>query len=368
MKPFINVVIESLVKFFNASPKFWDQDLIDSAVDSRLKAKSNEFIKMSKPLFDYLEDADSIESAIEKISNMLKKFDTETFESGMVNLLFTSELVGRFSNMRETGRDIEVQSSTRIYNKKASLSVLIEFLELAFDKSPEDAVKFLESQGITISWDWKQQADLIRKHSFTVAKVSSADILQLFKDKLVTALKDGSTIREFTNKIEDILIDNGYQTRADGSAFRIDTIYRTNLQSAYMAGRFFDMLETVDDFPYWQYLAVLDSRTRASHAALNEVTFKANDSFWTTHYPPSGYNCRCRVKSLSEDDIRKKKIKVSRKSDKVEFVNPDGEIIKKKISQINPDEGFDSNPAQQWTPDLSKYSPDIRQALKGFLQ
>jgi hypothetical protein len=203
--------------------------LIDKAVDSRLKAKSKEFIKMSKPLFDLLDESGSIESAIKDISKPLKKFNTDNFESGLTNLLFASDITGRFSNMRETGRDIEVKSSVRYFNKKAPLSVLLDFLELSFDKSPKDAVKFFESQGIAITWDWKAQADAIRKHSFTVAKVSSADILQLFKDKLDSALNDGSTIRDFTKEIEPILIENGYQTGADGSAWRLDTIYRTNL-------------------------------------------------------------------------------------------------------------------------------------------
>lgn len=50
------------------------------------------------------------------------------------------------------------------------------------------------------------------------------------------------------------------------------------------------MTELQDTFPYWQYSAILDGRTRPSHKALHGKIFKATDH---EYYPPIGHRCRC---------------------------------------------------------------------------
>ena len=70
-----------------------------------------------------------------------------------------------------------------------------------------------------------------------------------------------------------------------------------------MAGRYKTQLGNVDDRPYWQYVAVMDRRTRPEHAELNERTFRYDDPFWNSFYPPNGWRCRCRVRALASDDL-----------------------------------------------------------------
>lgn len=49
-----------------------------------------------------------------------------------------------------------------------------------------------------------------------------------------------------------------------GSPWRVATICRTNVQTAYNAGRYAQQSAMHSARPYWQYLAVLDERTRPS--------------------------------------------------------------------------------------------------------
>ena len=229
---------------------------------------------------------------------------------------------------------------------------LIDKLRLCFDKSPEEAMKFLASEGFVVSWDWRQQLDIIKRHCFTVAKVSSADVLQMIHEEILKAVDDGKTYKEFKEEAEKMFKDKGYLKRDDGSAWRLDTIFRTNIQSAYMGGRYFEMTNVKDDFPYWQYIAIRDKRTRPSHSALANKVVKMDDSFWKTHYPPNGYRCRCRVRALGEQDLIDKKLKVT-----------DGGDLKKYPA----DEGFETNPGEQWNPKTNGYFPKLRKYLERAL-
>ena len=94
--------------------------------------------------------------------------------------------------------------------------------------------------------------------------------------------------------------------------WRLRTIYQTNLQSAFMAGRYAQMQAATDSHPYWQYVAIMDSRTRPAHAALNGRTFRHDDPVWSAgFFPPLGYNCRCRARPMSEAAVKREGIALS---------------------------------------------------------
>ena len=86
-----------------------------------------------------------------------------------------------------------------------------------------------------------------------------------------------------------------------GSSYRLKTIYLTNLQSAYMAGRYTEMVAAKDTHPYWQYVAINDKRTRETHRLLHGRVYAADDPVWGSLYPPLDYRCRCRVRPLSRE-------------------------------------------------------------------
>ncbi len=230
---------------------------------------------------------------------------------------------------------------------------LIEKLKLCFDKSPEEAMKFLASEGVKTSWNWQEQLEIIKQHCFTVAKVGNADVLQLIHEEILKAVDDGKSYKDFKDELSQMFQEKGYLKRDDGSAWRLDTIFRTNMQSAYMGGRYFEMQNVKDDFPYWQYIAIRDNRTRASHSELAGKVVRMDDNFWKTHYPPNGYRCRCRVRALGEQDLTDKKLKVT-----------DGDSLKDN----KPDDGFETNPGEQLHPKTNGYYPKLKKYLERALK
>ncbi|HGC5033035.1 TPA: phage minor head protein, partial [Escherichia coli] len=84
-------------------------------------------------------------------------------------------------------------------------------------------------------------------------------------------------------------------TIQQGSPWRLDTIFRTNMSVLYSAGRWAEQMENVDDRPYWMYTGINDSHTRRSHLALHGLVLRWDDPFWQAFYPPNGWRCRCSV-------------------------------------------------------------------------
>lgn len=80
--------------------------------------------------------------------------------------------------------------------------------------------------------------------------------------------------------------------------FRLDWSMRATLED--WEGH----LETKGSRPYWRYTALIDNHTHHMHKVWHGLILPADHPWWRVHYPPNGRNCRCKVMSVSEDDLR----------------------------------------------------------------
>ena len=187
-------------------------------------------------------------------------------------------------------------------------------LKFAIGLEPAAAVEYLRSKNVQVSDRWHEVWQQAHARAFTVAGVARDDVLADIQTSLKNALAKGETFAQWRDGLNQTLENRGWIGRAgvDKSGefhggkiapHRLDTIFRTNMQSSYMAGRYEAQRANLADRPYWQYVAVLDGRTRPAHRALAGRTFRADDPFWRSFYPPNGFRCRCRVRALSQDQV-----------------------------------------------------------------
>lgn len=251
-------------------------------------------------------------------------------------------------------------------------------LSYAIGLPPEEAIAYFKGKGFAFSWNWYEVWEEAHAKAFTVAKAMKLDILQDIRSALDKALADGTTLDTFKKELQPILERKGWWGKEEdgpqlGSAYRLETIFRTNIQSAYSAGRYKTQIENADDRPYWRYVAVMDSRTRPAHSALNGKTFRFDDPFWNTHYPPLGFRCRCRVREYDRQEIKDRNITVesgkgnmvwedrplSMKSDETRPVA--GYKDPKTGKTTFTDMGFSTNPGKvAWEIDPDKYDPALQ--------
>jgi SPP1 gp7 family putative phage head morphogenesis protein len=162
-----------------------------------------------------------------------------------------------------------------------------------FGQPPDVAIQYLENKQLVPSKNWYDIRDAAHNQAFTVANLARIDLLGDIKQSLVDAQRKGLTLEEWRNNITPTLQKKGWWGKDDngrdmGNPWRLETIYRTNLQAAYMAGRRHEMLQATDTHPYWRYVAIMDNRTRPAHKALHGRVMRADDPAWDTIFPPCG--------------------------------------------------------------------------------
>ncbi|WP_457571296.1 phage head morphogenesis protein [Desulfovulcanus sp.] len=264
---------------------------------------------------------------------------------------------------------------------------MVDILVDAFNLPPEEAIEYLKSKGYEISFDWWELWEEAHAKAFTVAKAMQLDILSDIKEMVDKAIEDGITFHEFKKELEPKLKSKGWWGKQKvidpktgkevlawlGTPWRLKTIFNQNVQTAYMAGRYKQMQKTAEKRPYWQYLAVMDSRTRPSHARLHNRIFPADDPFWDSFYPPNGWNCRCHVRSLSKNQLKNYGLEDKVESSEGKLFTED-KLVSKKTGEmrpvtvfkdgdtkISPDVGFSYNPGKEaWQPDINKWPEELQ--------
>lgn len=103
--------------------------------------------------------------------------------------------------------------------------------------------------------------------------------------------RDFSEFKQYSKKIFDQYNDAWLRTE-------YDTAFRT----AQMGRQWNEYVQDADVFPYLKYVTARDERVRHDHQQFDGITLPIGHKFWNTHTPPNGFNCRCRLIQLSDDD------------------------------------------------------------------
>lgn len=259
-------------------------------------------------------------------------------------------------------------------------------LQYAFGLPPKDAVAYFRSKGFAVSDNWWEIWQGANAKAFTVAKATRMDVLESIRAALDKSLVDGMTERDFSKQMESELKrlgwwgkqvwvgENGIAREVQlGSQHRLKTIYRVNHQTAYMAGRYRQQMANADARPFWMYVAIADTKTRAEHARLNGKVFRWDDPIWQVIYPPNGWNCRCRIRALTAAQVERMGLSVENGSDYIESYTAEvgvdprtGEVITQEQQRIRLPNGSTMTPDVGWShnPGAAAFGTDMAIARK----
>lgn len=210
--------------------------------------------------------------------------------------------------------------------------------------NPEEAIAWFRARVRLTPDEYRALEDRARRKAFAVAGVADLDLLSDTFTAIDRAVADGTTYETFVQEIGARL-----EKRWGGpDSSRLGTIFNTNVQSAYSAGRWRQLTDpdVIKERPVWLFDAVLDGRVTPLCRGLDGTTLPADDPWWRTHHPPLHFNCRSGIISLTEQ-----------------------EAATRGVTETPPRapaaSGFGLAPdAGEWTPDLTKYPPELQSAYE----
>ena len=190
----------------------------------------------------------------------------------------------------------------------------VRYMRKRLDLSPDDVAKLEKLYGDTAVKVTRGLGDALEAK----AQEAAADIV-----------KQGMHVQDAMQRMREAFDAAGATPQ---KPFLLETLVRTQIQTAYGAGRWnADQDPAVQEILWgYTYVTAGDDRVREEHAAMEGTCLPKDDPFWQVNWPPNGFNCRC----STVEEFREEKI-----VQPPESVEVDGRIIKPGA-----DEGWGYNP------------------------
>lgn len=165
---------------------------------------------------------------------------------------------------------------------------------------PEQVAFFRQKMGRLVpTRRWDDLIGAAHDQAFMVAGAQKADLLADLAAAVDRAIADGTGLDAFQREFEAAVERHdwhgwtGEETKG-GRAWRVRTIYRTNMRTSYAAGRLAQL--RASNFPLWHYVHGGSRDPRPEHLLVfNGLALPPEHPFWETHYPPSDWGCSCYV-------------------------------------------------------------------------
>ena len=288
-----------------------------------IKAQSN----FNNAIIDIIQGSTSYEELNKRLSEGITLKNIGTIAKAMAEISFYVYLLGRYAITQDM-RDAVGQKY--FVNKKDQLLLFADetppdFLELTGQVLPYDkAIKTFAGKTSMGDSEFKKNYDGIYNRYFTIAGIDSQNTLDQIKSIVEQSLKTGTSYGDFKANARDVLNKAGVTAINDS---RLQLVYQNATLGSYGKGRLDELQSDAGKslFPYWQYVAVMDNRTRPEHGILSGTIRPSNDSWWVLYYPPWAHRCRCTVVGVTEYQIEKKGLKVTESPAKLapsDFQNP----------------------------------------------
>lgn len=197
-----------------------------------------------------------------------------------------------------------------------------------------EAVGFLKSKVPMTKTEWLALEKKMRFRAFTMAKLGEVKVIETVKKQLVKAMEGGEGFAASFDAVKEI----AKASDAALTPFYWETVFRTNVQGAYVAGK----LTQYQKFPpaAYQLLVIEDVRTSdiCRHLLTQSgygVVLPVEHQFWKKYgFPPYHMNCRTGICAVYDSQIGRHGNNVENRS-------------MKSFRKFKVQEGFGGNPIEK---------------------
>lgn len=165
----------------------------------------------------------------------------------------------------------------------------------------EQAISAMVARGIVLpAFYYNVLPTILKSYTFSVAGLANVAQLQQVLDSLTKATAEGVSYAEWVASVKA-----NKMAIATLSPNRLDTIFRTNIQSMYIRGREEQAITHQATRPYLMIDAINDNRVRKNHLAFDGIVTTLYSNIYNSWMNRDKYKCRCSFITLSQRQATK---------------------------------------------------------------
>jgi SPP1 gp7 family putative phage head morphogenesis protein len=164
------------------------------------------------------------------------------------------------------------------------------------EMSYDEAVSFLKSRIPLTKDEWTALEPQLRYRAFTVAALSEVDTVEQARQLCLKAVEDGTPLSEFWTEAHTL-----EGAGVGESPWYWETVYRTNMQTTYNAGRAAEFMKSQPE--YLEFVGIEDGRQTEICRDRSGTILPATHPFWKKNWPPLHFNCRSTVRAVFQEEV-----------------------------------------------------------------
>lgn len=212
--------------------------------------------------------------------------ELEDAANAMYELLVRSNLQGRYrAGLDAAGHGFRIVENT-----------------IWKDFSNNIASQFIWNKTNFHKFEFELLSGVAKREAWTIAWVEHQTSLDLAKKVLTRFVGEFGHIPDDPELLVKTdwgkaLLEALKDEKHDFEAWHIETVFKTNAQTAYIDGKWAEYTNQSADgwIENISHLTVRDGKESPGHRALHNLTKRIDDPYWYTHKPPLRYNCRCDI-------------------------------------------------------------------------
>ncbi len=276
-------------------------------IDAGVREGARETGRWAEQLAAAVEGLDKPSEIFEALTRASRELPLSSFARAVERRMMHGAFLGALDSVYERENEEEIRPASFVADVDAILFAADggephpNFVRRPFD----DAQKWFKSLNVLDQDRFAELSAAAKRRAFTVARLARQELLVAAHAELSRQIGEGAAtgggadLRSFKKFVAERLESAGW-TPANKS--HVETIFRTNVMSAYSGGRVSEMTQpsVLQARPIWQWRSVQDDRARVPHRSAHGLLLPHDHQFWLRAFPPAGFNCRCRVISRSQ--------------------------------------------------------------------
>ena len=161
-----------------------------------------------------------------------------------------------------------------------------------------EAVEYLKKRDVIKKVDYNKLSDKMRFRAFTASRINDGKLLERLNAEMIANVNDGKGLKDFLSMTKTDILDKVGMGPNQGWYW--ETVYRTNVQTAYNAGR---MMGFEEDRPLaLHFVGIEDARQTDICHSMSNVIRPYDDPIWQKYIPPLHFGCRSTVRAIYDRD------------------------------------------------------------------